>query len=63
MRPNWSMLPILRLSQGFEGMGNRAIYFRGTREQKSKTEGNRKIKAILGNRERRKKMILGDRGK
>ena len=32
----------------------KAIYFRGTREQKSKTESNRGTKAILGNREHRK---------
>ena len=34
---------------GVYGNGNKAIYFRGTREQKSKTEGNRGTKAILGN--------------
>ena len=33
---------------------NKAIYFRGIREQKSKTEGNRGTKGILGNREHRK---------
>ena len=26
---------------GFEGQENKAIYFRGSREQNSKTEGNR----------------------
>ena len=45
--------------------GNKAIYFRGTREQKSKTEGNRGTKAILGNREHRKSRFWfwGTRGK
>ena len=38
----------------FEEHGNKAIYFRGTREQKSKTEGNTGTKTILGNREPRK---------
>ena len=40
--------------RGFGEQGNKAIYFRGTREQKSKTIGNRGTKAILGNREHRK---------
>ena len=39
----------MRPSQGFGEQGNKAIYFRGTREQKSKTKGNRGTKAILGN--------------
>ena len=30
--------------RGFGEQGNKAIYFRGTREQKSKTEGNRETK-------------------
>ena len=34
--------------------GNKGIYFRETREQRSKNEGNRGTKAILGNREHRK---------
>ena len=34
--------------------GNKTIYIRGTTEQKSKTEGNRETKAVLGNREHRK---------
>ena len=38
---------------GFGEQGNKAIYFRGTREQKSKTEGNRGTKAIFGNKEHR----------
>ena len=42
---------------GFGEQGNKAIYFRGTREQKSKTEWNRGTKAILGNREHRKSRI------
>ena len=44
----------VRPSQGFGGTGNKAIYFSRTREQKSKTEGNRGTKAVLGNREHRK---------
>ena len=50
----------LRPSQGFFfffffwKIGNNAIYFRGTRKQKSKNEGNRGTKAILGIRELRK---------
>ena len=35
----------MRPSQGFWEQGNKAIYFRGTREQKPKTEGNRGTKA------------------
>ena len=35
---------------GFGEQGNKAIYFSGTREQTSKTEGNRGTKAILGNK-------------
>ena len=31
--------------------GNKGIYFRGTREQMSKDEGNRGTKAISGNKE------------
>ena len=38
----------------FGEQGNKAIYFRGTREQKSKTEGNRGTKVMSGNREHRK---------
>ena len=34
---------------GFRDQGNKAIYFRRTREQKSKTEGNRGTKAIFWN--------------
>ena len=37
--------------KGFGEQGNKAYYFRGTKGQKSKTEGNRGTKAILGNRE------------
>ena len=33
--------------------GNKGIYFRRTREQRCKTEGNRGTNAILGNREHR----------
>ena len=39
---------------GLGEQGNKAIYFTGTREQKSKTEGNRVTKAILGNWEHKK---------
>ena len=48
----------LAIGEALRGvLGNRGIrpfYFRGTREQKSKAEGNRGTKAILGNREHRK---------
>ena len=44
----------MRLSQGLGEHGNNAIYFRGTRVQRSKNEANRGTKAILGNREQRK---------
>ena len=44
------------LPRGVE-QGNKVIYFRGTREQKSKTEVNRGTKAILGNREHRKSRV------
>ena len=37
--------------RGFGKQGNKYIYFRETREQKSKTEGNRRTNAMLGNRE------------
>ena len=40
--------------RGLGEQGNKAIYFRGTRKQKSVTEGNKCTKAILGNREHRK---------
>ena len=40
--------------RGLGEQGRKVIYFRGTREQKSKTEGNRGTKAVLGNREHRK---------
>ena len=40
--------------RGLGEQGNKANYFRGTREQKSKTEGNRGTKAILGKWEHRK---------
>ena len=36
----------MRPSQGFWEQGNKALYFRGTREQKSKTEGNSGTKNI-----------------
>ena len=42
------------LSRGFREQGNKVICFRGTREQKSKTEGNRGTNANLGNGEHRK---------
>ena len=38
--------------------GNKAIYFRGTMEQKSKTESNRETKAIFGNSEHSKSLSL-----
>ena len=38
------------LPKAFGEQGNQAIYFRGTRKQKSKTEGNRGTKAFFGNR-------------
>ena len=41
-------------SWGFWEQGNKAIYFRGTREQTSKTEWNRGTQELLGNREHRK---------
>ena len=41
-------------SQGFWEQGNKAIYFRGTREQRSKIERNGETKGNLGNREHRK---------
>ena len=44
----------LRPSQGFWGTGNKAIYFRGTREQKSETKENKETKTIWGNRKLRK---------
>ena len=45
----------MRPSQGFWGTGNKAIYFgEQGNKNKSKTEGNRGTKAILGNREHRK---------
>ena len=48
----------------FGEQGKKAIYFRGTREQKYKTEGNGATKAILGNREQKIKiLILGNKGK
>ena len=48
----------------FEEQGKKAIYFRGTREQKYKTEGNRATKAILGNRAQKIKIfIMGNKGK
>ena len=34
--------------RGSGEQGNKAIYLSGTREQKSRTEGNRETKAILG---------------
>ena len=51
-----SCLPIriLRPSRGLEEQGTKAIYYRGTRGQKFKTEGNRRPKAIWGNWEHRK---------
>ena len=49
--------------RGFGEQGNKTIYFRGTREQKSKTEGNRRTNVILGNKEHRKSiLILGNKG-
>ena len=48
--------------RGLGEQGNKALYFRGTRKQKSKTEGIRGTKAILGNREHRKS-ILREHGK
>ena len=52
------MIQLLRPSpRGFGEQGNKAIYFRRTREQKSNTEGNRYTKAILGNREHRKSSL------
>ena len=57
---------ISRIIEALPGeQGNKAIYFRGTREQKSKTEGNRGTKAILGNKEHRKSniLILRNKGK
>ena len=50
----WRLIVHRGPPRGFEEQGNKVIYFRGTREQKSKTEGNRGTKAILGNREHRK---------
>ena len=38
------------LPKAFGEQGNQAIYFRGTRKQNSKTEGNRGRKAFFGNR-------------
>ena len=49
---------IKRPSQGFLRQGNKTIYFRGTREQKSKTVGNWGTKELLGNREHRKSRFL-----
>ena len=50
--------------RGFGEQGNKAIYFRGTREQKSQTEGSRGTKAILGNREHRNQNFdFGEQGK
>ena len=45
---------LLRPSQGLGELGNKAIYFIGAREQKSKTKENMGTKAILENREHRK---------
>ena len=42
--PNFEALP------GVLGNWNKGISFRGTRVQRSKTEGNRGTKAILGHR-------------
>ena len=38
----------IRPSQGFGEQGSNGIYFKGTREQRSKNEGNRGTMAILG---------------
>ena len=43
-----------RPSQEFGEQVNKGIYFMGTREQRSKNEGNMGTKAVLGNREHRK---------
>ena len=40
--------------RGLGEQGNKAVYFGGTREQKSKTEGTRGTKANLGKNEHRK---------
>ena len=37
--------------RGFGEQRNKGIYFRETRKQRSKNEGNGETKAILGNRE------------
>ena len=49
---------IKRPSQGFLRQGNKTIYFRGTREQKSKIVGNWGTKEVLGIREHRKPIFL-----
>ena len=43
---------------GLCGIDQQGHYFRGTGEQKSKNEGNRRTNAIFGNREQRKQNIL-----
>ena len=65
------MITLTRVSniniEALSGVGeqrNKAIYIRGTREQKSKTEGNRGTKAILGNRENKNQDFdFGEQGK
>ena len=47
--------------RSFGEQGNKAIYFRGSREQKSKTEGNKRTKAIWGNTEQ--DFDFGEQGK